>query len=218
MVSDHQGEGRGRLDRAWQAPPGTSLAISALVRPNRDLRDWSWLPLVAGVSVCQGLQRSCAAAVGRFTVKWPNDVLLDERKVCGILVERVESDSNAAAVIGMGVNLTMTHEQLPIPTATSLGIAGFGPEPVQVVVDVLAALDANLERWGATGELRRGYRQYCDTIGREVRVSLSERTVVDGVADDVDDAGRLLVRTATGRRAFAAGDVQHLRRVLGPGW
>lgn len=217
MVSDHQGEGRGRLDRAWQAPPGTSLAISALVRPNRDLRDWSWLPLVAGVSVCQGLQRSCAAGEGRFTVKWPNDVLLDERKVCGILVERVESDSHSAAVIGMGVNLTMTHEQLPVPTATSLGIAGFRPEPVQLVVAVLAALDANLARWGATGEFRGGYRRYCGTIGRDVRVSL-ERTVVDGVADDVDDAGRLLVRTATGRRAFAAGDVQHLRRVVGPGF
>jgi BirA family biotin operon repressor/biotin-[acetyl-CoA-carboxylase] ligase len=209
LVADHQTSGRGRLDRTWTAPPGTSLAISVLLTPPTDVpaTRWLWLPLIAGLAVREAVIELGAADVG---VKWPNDVLIGDRKVCGILSERVACEP-AAAVIGMGINTTLAADQLPVPTATSLALAGARSEPDEVVVAVVAALGRWYSRWLDGEDLRDAFNQGCSTVGRTVRVERGAAAAVEGVAVGVDHEGRLLVRTSVGVQPFAAGDVVHLR-------
>lgn len=205
LVAGHQSAGRGRFARRWEAPPGTSVAISVLLRPDVEVAHWSWLPLVTGVAVAEGLAE---AAGVRAEVKWPNDVLIGGRKVCGILSERVAG----AAVIGMGINTTLDADRLPVPTATSLALAGSTASVTDVVIGVLAALEGAYLRWASGSDLRRWYGQRCATVGADVRVLESATSSVEGRATGVDASGRLLVETPVGVRAFAAGDVLHLRR------
>ena len=125
VVADHQSAGRGRLDRSWQTPPGAAATFSLLLRPSVPAASWPWLPLLTGRSVAKAL-----VALGyRAGVKWPNDVLIEERKVSGILVERVETPQGPAAVVGVGINVGMTSAELPVPTATSLWLET--PAPVE---------------------------------------------------------------------------------------
>lgn len=219
LVSDHQSTGRGRFARTWTAPPGASLAISALLRPPRAVpaRRWLWLPLLTGLAVADGVRESTGL---RTELKWPNDVLIGGRKVCGILTERVESPKNRtvghgetlpAVIIGMGINTTLREDELPVPTATSLALAGAEVETGEVAASVLLALDAWYRRWLAGADLRADYAERCTSVGREVRVQLSEHEAVTGRATGVDPSGCLLVESDGRERAFAAGDVFHLR-------
>lgn len=205
LVADHQSAGRGRFDRKWEAPPGTAVAVSVLLRPEgASAARWLWLPLITGVAVAEGLH---AAAGVEAEVKWPNDVLVGGRKVCGILCERVDD----GAVIGIGINTALSDDQLPVPTATSLRLAGSDASPTEVVLGVLAALEHSYRRWATAEDLREWYGRRCATVGREVRVLQPAGGHIEGRATGVDDGGRLLVWTAFGERAFAAGDVLHLR-------
>ncbi len=210
LVSDHQSTGRGRFTRVWEAPPGASLAISALLRPPQGVpaSRWLWLPLLTGLAVADGVR---VATGVRAEVKWPNDVLIDGRKVCGILAERVDGESGAAAIIGMGVNTTLTEDQLPVPTATSLAMAGAEVEPGGVAAAILDALGEWYVRWLGGADLHAEYAARCSSVGRTVRVQLSATESVVGEATGVDANGCLLVSVNGRERAFAAGDVAHLR-------
>ena len=206
LVSMEQTAGRGRLDRSWASPPGSSIAMSLLLRPRPAFPQWGWLSILAGLAVSSALAE-VAPNPKDVTLKWPNDVLIDDRKVCGILSERVDD----AAVIGMGINTTLTDEQLPVPTATSLALEGSTADVTDVVGEVLQALERAYRRWLDDDDLRFWFAQRCSTVGRRVRVQQSDTQGVDGLALGVDEWGRLLVRTSLGERAFAAGDVLHLR-------
>ncbi|MVA76466.1 biotin--[acetyl-CoA-carboxylase] ligase [Auraticoccus sp. F435] len=211
LLAWHQERGRGRLERTWTAPPGTSAAVSVLlavegVPPTR----LPWLPLAVGLAVASGIEATTGVAAA---LKWPNDVLVDGRKVCGILAQRVETPGGAAVVVGFGLNLTQDAHQLPVPTATSLRLAGAGDvDRLAVVAGVLTALGRVLDRWrDGDPHLVGEYRARCDSVGREVVVHLPGDERVTGRAVDVDDSGRLVVRTPVGPRAFSVGDVVHLR-------
>lgn len=210
LVADHQSGGRGRLDRQWTAPAGTSLAISVLLRPPATIgvARWLWLPLVAGLAVADAVSTATGLTP---QLKWPNDVLLDGGKLCGILSERVVADGGAAVVIGMGVNTTLASDQLPVPTATSLALAGAQVSDEDLVIALLEAVQRWYQRWETGVDLSGVLTQRCSTIGRSVRVELGEAGAVCGTATGIDADGRLLVQTADGVRAFAAGDVVHLR-------
>ncbi|WP_245840604.1 biotin--[acetyl-CoA-carboxylase] ligase [Propionicimonas paludicola] len=206
LIAEHQRSGRGRFTRSWEAPPGAAVAISVLLRPPASipLERWTWLPLVAGLAVAEGLHQAAGVPA---RLKWPNDVLINDRKVCGILVERVGD----AAVIGMGVNTRLRAEELPVPTATSLLLAGAETSNGEVAAAVLTALRGWYQRWEAGDDLSVAYQEVCATIGRQVRVELGPDESRRGEAVGIDRGGRLLVRTAIGLEAFAAGDVVHLR-------
>jgi BirA family biotin operon repressor/biotin-[acetyl-CoA-carboxylase] ligase len=210
LVSDHQSAGRGRFARVWEAPPGASVAISVLVRPPAGVpaRRWLWLPLLAGLAVADGVRTACGIAA---ELKWPNDVLVDGRKLCGILSERVDAGPAPAAVIGMGINTTLAEADLPVPTATSLALAGAEVDPTSVVEAVVGSLGEWYTRWLAGDDLRAEYAARCSSVGRLVRVQLTASEFVEGEATGVDDDGRLLVTVAGHPRAFSAGDVVHLR-------
>jgi BirA family biotin operon repressor/biotin-[acetyl-CoA-carboxylase] ligase len=140
LVAEYQTAGRGRLGRSWQAPPGTGLAVSMLLRPSVPANRWPWLPLLAGVAVVEALH----AHPGTETVlKWPNDVLLGSKKLAGVLVERVDGPAGAAAVVGVGLNLTAAPAG-----AVSLLAAGFADVPRDDVLAVLLdVFGARYETW-----------------------------------------------------------------------
>lgn len=217
LVAEHQTAGRGRLDRSWVTPPRAALTFSFLVAPEEvPAARWPWLPLLVGIAVSEGVRRVCGVDCD---LKWPNDVLVDDRKLAGILVERVERADGAAAVVGIGLNVSTTREELPVPTATSLALQGATTLDRSVVLrEVLRAFEALYLQWraeqgDASGGLLASYVRRCGTLGREVRVELPTGEQLSGEATGVDADGRLQVRTAEGLRVLGAGDVVHVRRV-----
>ncbi len=215
VVTEHQTAGRGRLDRVWVTPPRAALTFSLLVDPSAvPVARWPWLPLLTGLAVVEGVRRATGVEAA---LKWPNDVLVDGDKVAGILVERVERTAGAAAVVGVGLNVSSTREELPVPTATSLELSGAAAvDRAGLLVAVLSAFTGLYDDWvGAAGQgLRPSYVRACSTIGREVRVDLPTGEALHGRAVDVDGDGRLLVDDGRRVHVLGAGDVVHVRPAM----
>lgn len=214
VVAEHQTAGRGRLDRTWETPPGTALTFSMVLRPAVPTRSWPWLPLLTGYAVDKALKAQGFEA----GVKWPNDVLIGDKKVAGILIERIETSDGPAAVVGVGLNVGMRSDELPVPTATSLAIeAGdAGPDRTEVLLSVLSTLREAYDAWQAGGDhtglrLAESYADACVTVGQDVRVDLPDGSVLTGRATGVDPGGRLVVDGPDGPTPVAAGDVVHVR-------
>lgn len=207
LASGHQSTGRGRLARRWEAPQDTSIACSVLVAPRRPMPEWGWLPLLVGMAVTDGVR----AATGLDArLKWPNDVLVAGRKLCGILCESVGGVDDPRAVLGFGINVGLRADQLPVPTATSTRLEGSDVGATPLLAAVLRSLESWFTAWDRGDSVVAEYRRRCDTIGREVVVHLADSDVT-GEAVGVDAGGGLVVRTASGHRTFVAGDVEHLR-------
>ena len=215
MVADLQTGGRGRSGRHWDAPAASSLLASVLIRPvGVRATEFGWLPLIAGLSMVDALA-SLSGSV-RAAVKWPNDVLIRDQKVCGILSELLPDASGV--VIGSGVNLFQTREQLPIETATSLSLEGLQLDSAdQLLRAYLFQLQRNVGDFEAIGgelegsDLLQRIRAACTTIGRDVRVILPNSHEFLGRATDIDVLGRLVVLGAGETLTVSAGDVVHLR-------
>lgn len=212
IVAEHQTAGRGRLDRTWEVPPRAALTFSMLVRPDIPPASWPWLPLLTGYAVHAAL----VDRVPGLALKWPNDVLVQEpkgdRKLAGILVERVDTAAGPAAVLGVGINVSQHQSELPVPDATSLFLQVEGdPDRTEVLATVLGSLDALMPLLDDVESLRRAYAGECLTLGKEVRVDVPAGDPVVGTAVDIDPGGRLVVQTAGGEVAVGAGDVVHVR-------
>lgn len=208
LLAEHQTAGRGRLDRTWETPARSGLTFSVLLRPQVPVQDWTWLPLLTGYAV----QAALADRLPGIALKWPNDVLVEERKVAGILVERVEAGSGAAAVVGIGINVSQTLAELPVALATSLYLElGEAPDRTELLGQVLGSLHGLQGLLADPEALRAAYRDVCSTIGREVDVHLPVREVRRGEVLDVDRSGALVVSSADGTFTVAAGDVIHVR-------
>lgn len=225
LLAEHQASGRGRLGRVWSAPPRTQVAVSVLLRPGAVSPTlFGWLPLVTGLAVRDGLREAGGVDA---TLKWPNDVLVDGRKIAGILAEMTTVPGGGdfpvrlpAVVVGVGINVSLTREQLPVPHATSLVLEGGSGDRDAVARAVLEALALRHSQWrecehgsGSTVSdlLMTNYTEACSTIGAEVRVELPGDVVRTGRADRVDRDGRLVVVDPEGEFAVAAGDVTHIR-------
>jgi BirA family biotin operon repressor/biotin-[acetyl-CoA-carboxylase] ligase len=198
------------------------LAISALVPNDRPSQDWGWLSMVAGLAVVKVIKEVGGADRSRVTLKWPNDVLVDldtdqGGKVCGILSERVDGPAGPHAVIGIGINVSMGRDELPLPTATSLALCGLNHDKNELLASLLIHLDELLTVWLETGTVRDQYVARCDTIGTRVRLTFDPEIVgggegaIEGIGVDVDVDGAIVVETSDGRRSFNAADVHHLR-------
>lgn len=219
LVTDDQTAGRGRLDRTWTAPAGSALAVSVLLVPVTDagplpLERFGWLPIASGLAMTETVSAVLPTASVGF--KWPNDVLANGRKLCGVLAELVPE--RGAVVVGAGVNLGMTAEQLPVATATSVALEGGDPDPDTVLAGYLEWLRGLVAAYVATGGdaersgLAERARERCETLGREVRVELPGGRVIEGTAVALDSDGRLVVRAPDGTEyPVAAGDVTHAR-------
>lgn len=209
VVAEHQRAGRGRLDRSWVSPPRAGLTMSLLLRPQLPPAARPLLTLLVAAAAARAIEEQTALEV---RVKWPNDLLVDDRKCAGLLAESVDD----AIVVGIGINVSTRAAELPRPDATSLQlVAGVPVDRHRVLLAVLRAVAADYRRWvaaaGDGGAFLDEYRERSATVGRVVRVELPGDRAVEGTASDVDGAGRLVVDTADGRVALSAGDVVHLR-------
>ena len=212
VVAEHQTAGRGRLDRTWVTPPRTALTFSLLVVPDGvPVARWPWLPLLTGLAVVDGVR---VVAGVDAQLKWPNDVLVGEAKLAGILVELVERPAGPSAVVGVGLNVSSTRADLPVDTATSLALEGAASRDLgELLAAVLTAFSARYDAWRAgPGEpLRSSYLEACSTVGKRVQVSLPAGGTLEGRAVDVDTEGRLRVDDGTRVHVLGAGDVVHVR-------
>jgi BirA family biotin operon repressor/biotin-[acetyl-CoA-carboxylase] ligase len=244
LVAESQTAGRGRLGRSWSSPPRAALTCSVLLRPaGVPPSARAWLPLLTGIAVAAALRAEAGVAAG---LKWPNDVLVGDRKIAGILAEA----HGDAVVAGVGLNVTLTRAELPVPTATSLLLENAAClDRGRLLAAVLTELASRYTAWAAgphaaapgagapppqspvpaspvpaspapaspapaspvPASLRAEYLRWCVTIGREVRVELPGGALLTGTATDVDEAGRLAVRTGPGSTLVGAGDVVHVR-------
>ena len=230
LVAEHQTAARGRLDRGWSAPARSGLTFSVLLRPSDVTPDvmpdlqvglpprpsvavppgrWSLLPLVVGVGVASALRRVADVEAG---LKWPNDVLIGDRKLAGILAEVVDD----AVVVGVGLNVTLREAELPVPTAISLALAGASCTDRDTLLRaIVRGIGDEYLAWrrvegdGERSVLPR-YRELCVTLGRDVRVDLASDSL-EGRAVDINADGSLVVQTSAGRRSVSAGDVVHVR-------
>ncbi|MCU1354411.1 MAG: birA, biotin-(acetyl-CoA-carboxylase) ligase [Acidimicrobiales bacterium] len=213
LVARHQTDGRGRLDRRWEAPPGASILVSVLLRPDLPVEQLHLVTFAAGLAA---VAASHAGAGVRLGLKWPNDVVVDgpdgARKVAGLLAEgHVQGGRVDALVVGMGLNVNWST---PVPgDGAALNQLAGGAVDAGAVLDAwLADLEAryrSLADGRGRAEVVEDYRRACTTLGRRVRVELPDGDV-EGDAVDVDELGRLVVDTPA-RRSFAVGDVVHLR-------
>ncbi|MDX3589456.1 biotin--[acetyl-CoA-carboxylase] ligase [Streptomyces europaeiscabiei] len=220
LVAEEQNAGRGRLDRTWTAPARSGLFFSVLLKPAEvPLERWGWLPLLTGVAVATGLARAAGIDTA---LKWPNDLLVtvdgQERKAGGILAERAGAEG---VVMGIGINVSLREDELPVPTAGSLVLAGaVTTDRDPLLRAVLRALEDWYGRWrAAEGDpsasgLQEAYAAGCATLGRKVRAELPGDRSVVGEAVAVDGDGRLVLATADGvQEPVGAGDIVHLRAV-----
>lgn len=213
LVAEHQVAGRGRFDRTWSSPPRAGLTFSVLLRPDVPVAQWGWLPLLAGLALHEAVTGHTGVPT---SLKWPNDLLAHPGggKLAGILAQ----SSGEVVVVGIGLNVDTTAAELPVPTATSLALAGAQDiDRTALLAAILGRLDSRVAQWSdfrgdaAACGLAAAYRAACSTVGRPVRVALSDGESVEGDAMDIDESGRLLVRTADGEQRVGAGDVEHLR-------
>ncbi|WP_327680964.1 biotin--[acetyl-CoA-carboxylase] ligase [Streptomyces sp. NBC_00467] len=219
LVAEEQTAGRGRLERSWTAPARSGLFLSVLLRPGPQVpvERYGWLPLLTGVAVATGLSR--AAGVD-MSLKWPNDLLVtvsgEERKTGGILAERA---GDGGVVIGMGINVTLREDELPVPSAGSLALANaVSTDRDPLLRAVLRSLEQWYGKWREAGGdaglsgVQEAYAAGCATLGRRVRAELPGDRSVTGEAIALDGAGRLVLATGDGtRETVGAGDIVHLR-------
>lgn len=207
VLARRQTQGRGRLGRSW-LQSGDSLAFSVLLH-DVDLARMTALPLVTGVAVAAALEKLCGIAPA---LKWSNDVLVDGHKLCGILCESRITAGTAFAVLGIGVNLTGTREEfglLDLVYATSLQLAtGKSFDFFEVAAAICNELEPVLQDFNQNGftDIRKRYKQYCCTLGKEVRILHAgrERT---GVAVDIGADGSLICETDGETVSVNAGEV-----------
>jgi BirA family transcriptional regulator, biotin operon repressor / biotin---[acetyl-CoA-carboxylase] ligase len=209
LVAETQTAGRGRLGRSWSSPPRAALACSVLFRPvTVRPAARAWLPLLTGMAVAAVLRDAAGVSA---SLKWPNDVLVAGRKIAGILAEA----HGDAIVAGVGLNVTLAAAELPVPTATSLLLEDAAClDREQLLAAVLTELASRYTAWTARPDaaaLREEYLRWSVTVGREVRVELPGGARLTGTATDVDETGRLAVRTGSGTTLVGAGDVMHVR-------
>jgi BirA family biotin operon repressor/biotin-[acetyl-CoA-carboxylase] ligase len=217
LVAEAQSAGRGRMGRYWVSPPRAALTFSVLLRPARvPAANRSWVPLLAGVALASSLR---ADAQVDARLKWPNDLLAGGGKLAGILAEQV----GQAIVVGAGVNVSTSSDELPVPATASLAptsLALLGAASLDRH-RLLAGMLAEFERWyrawtgqlgdAAASGLREDYRALCATLGKQVLISMPGGREVTGRASDVDASGRLVVHSASGLVAVSAGEVVHVR-------
>lgn len=227
VLAEHQSGGYGRHGRSWFSPPGLNLYCSAIIRGTglkTSLAQWlSWTPLISALATLEAVQQVTSVSLA---LKWPNDLLLLQRKVGGILCESLfQTPTDPAIIIGIGLNVNVAREDFPEdlhPIAASL--VEMSQQPIdrnRLVAQVLLELEHCLDELRSHGpsRLRQAYMARCATLGREVLVQFTSRDQVTGIAEGLSADGALQIRPQPPRSSsqprplldVRAADVIHLR-------
>lgn len=203
ITTEYQSAGRGRLDRKFDAPASSALMFSFFVEPIRDKSDWSFLPLLTGLSAIFSLTTLDPELSP--TLKWPNDILLGDGKIGGIIAQV----SGEGVVIGVGINVGMSQEELPVVTATSLALHNFSTLDRNLILSTfLTTFEELFERWRNGEDLRHLYKERSATIGHDIRIEHPDGSHKNGKAVDVTPAGELILEDGS---RVTVGDIVHLR-------
>jgi BirA family biotin operon repressor/biotin-[acetyl-CoA-carboxylase] ligase len=200
VTADEQTAGRGRLERTWTSPFAAGIAMSLAVKRAQIETPLPSVPLIAGLAVVDAL-----SVIGcQATLKWPNDVLLHgDLKVGGILVQLVAD----RIVVGIGLNVSLSEDELPTAQSTSLHLAGFCVDREPLIAQIVSNV-----RTGISSDSWHGrYAEVCSTIGREIRVTALDGGFVVGTCVGITSDGALMLREGDEIRHITVGDVQHIR-------
>ena len=210
IVADEQTAGRGRLQRPWLSPKGAGLYFSIVLRPRIDQSAWPVITLMASLAVHDALRVSCKLETD---IKWPNDLLVNERKLCGVLAETVETPLGRAVIIGIGINLTA--DALPVALqdrATSVEMETNNSAESKAVLQALVnALERRYELLQSTGGRDEIIREWCArssyASGKRIRIANGEE-ILAGTTRGLESNGALRVETDAGEiKSVSAGDV-----------
>ena len=203
LASEYQTSGRGRLDRSFEAPSHSALTFSIYIEPKVEREEWSFLTLLAGLSLHEALHTLDPQV--EIGIKWPNDLLINEKKFVGMIAQA----TNKGVVIGIGINVGMTQEELPVENATSLSIEGFAQLDRNLILAAfINHFEINLEMWENDQSFLAQYRSASVTLGREVEITLPGGEKVSSRASDISNAGALILDNGS---EVTVGDVVHLR-------
>jgi len=203
-LAEYQSAGRGRGDRTFESESSESILLSAVLSPvGQPENRWGWVPLLVGVAACSAIIKSTGV---QPMLKWPNDLMIDEEKVGGIIAEKI----NEKIIIGIGVNCLQHADNLPAAGATSLQI--HSSESVNrnvLVINFLTDLQQTLAQWQEKPfPLENKYRQLCSTLEHDVRLTLPDGSEIHGKAAAISSNGALVLADV---KEFVAADVTHLR-------
>ncbi len=216
VVASEQTAGRGRLQRQWISPKGAGLYLSIVLRPRIHQSSWPIITLAAALAVHDALLEACSL---KTDIKWPNDILANNRKLCGILAETVETPNGRAVVLGIGINLTSSAFPPELrESATSVQLeTGKVPDLENVLQHLMVALERRyevLQSASAGDEIIREWSERSSyASGKRIRIA-SGQEVLEGTTRGLESDGGLRVETDEGEiRIVRAGDVTELRRL-----
>jgi BirA family transcriptional regulator, biotin operon repressor / biotin---[acetyl-CoA-carboxylase] ligase len=212
VIARQQTAGRGRLGRVWVSPPDAGIYFSFLIKPTKPLNNIPLITLAAGLACAEAIHGVLGIKIG---IKWVNDLILNGRKVGGILSERC----GQAVVIGIGINIEKPAQEVPeelAATMTWLSDGYVGEIDRNLLLAELAyelekALDSLID--DRKDEILNGWRKYAVTLGQHVRATIGDDTI-EGDAIDINDSGALIVKTPLGLKTIHAGEVS-VRRIDG---
>lgn len=203
IASEYQSAGRGRLDRSFDAASMSALTFSMYIEPKVDKAEWSFLTLLAALSVREALASLDDSS--HVAVKWPNDLIIGEKKCAGIIAQATAK----GVIIGIGINVGMNESELPVPTATSLAIENFQVLDRNIILGaILNHFEVNLQIWELGKSFIAEYKEASSTIGADVEVLLPSGVSIKSKAIGVSDAGELILESG---EVVTVGDVIHLR-------
>ena len=202
IAAEFQSAGRGRLDRSFEAPPESALLFSFFLKPKRARSDWSFISFLAAIAAQEVISKDI---VEKVSLKWPNDILIGDKKVAGLLAQQIGD----GVIVGIGLNVAMGAEELPVPTATSLALAGSNNLDRNLLLSALLnRLESIFNEWDSGSDFLENYRQISTTLGRQVRVEVIGRDSIEGKAVAITAQGALILSDGT---EVNVGDVVHLR-------
>jgi BirA family transcriptional regulator, biotin operon repressor / biotin---[acetyl-CoA-carboxylase] ligase len=218
VIANSQTKGKGRLQRVWHSPPGFNIYTSIILRPQMKPAATPQISIAAGVAVAETLNSYCP---GKVWLKWPNDVLIDGKKVCGILAQmKTEADQVGFVVVGIGINVNIGQNKFPADIcdiATSLS-AEIGKEISRQ--DLIISLYENLAKWyikllqDGFAAIKEKWFSLAPMIGQNVQVMFQNERVI-GKALDLDDDGSLIILTVKNEKLkISAGDATILNKGL----
>ncbi|CAN2216424.1 BirA Biotin-(acetyl-CoA carboxylase) ligase [Candidatus Nanopelagicaceae bacterium] len=202
IVAEFQSAGRGRLERTFDAAPNSALLFSFYISPKRSRSDWGFIAHLAALTIFEVIS---AGLPIKASLKWPNDILIGEKKVAGLLAQATDD----GVIVGIGINVAMSAKESPVETATSLAIAGSKELDRNVILSkFLNAFQSKFEEWDTGIDFVDSYSQVCATLGREVQIEVSGRENRIGIAQSINEFGALVLEDGF---EVNVGDVVHLR-------
>jgi len=206
VIADNQNKGRGRFNREWLTTPGQDLTLSILFKPS--LEKLHMLNMAASLAIQDTISEIIKE---KAVIKWPNDVMVEGKKVSGILIETTMSSSNKVdfAVLGIGLNVNLDPRRVKVIKQTAISISQISGAPTdkyKVLSMLLSRIDQQYQLVLKGEDLCRGWAPKVSTIGNQVKISNGSK-IISGHAVAVDSVGNLIIQTKQGKITVTSGDV-----------